>query len=326
MTALDLLKIDTQPDPQRVTLLYLKSIYDATHIVGLSWLGVSVGRHRAGKSVGTLAVSNILDKTFWDELEFRVVYSPKDFLKSMRRIRKQETIGAVTIWDEAGVGLPARDWYDISNKSVNYALQVAGYLRPIIFFVTQDFSYIDGQARKLIQHFWEFRRSSTTYSVVTPNVIAHNRRTGDVYFMYPRIVMRYGPSSWGSKMVLTSFKVFKPPQELIDRYIIHSEPWKDKIIRRAEEKAKAFEEGDLEKREWTTGQIIDYLVAHWRAYQNSRSRPDRPLLDPYLIKMDFNIPLPLAKAIKSRVENILLEEIQKKGKPPEEKVMPYDKR
>lgn len=322
--------LKTEPDisAEMLTYLYLKTIYDTTHRVGLSWLGVTVGRHRAGKSVGTLAIGTILDRTLVDSLERRVVYYPKDFIKAMREIEKKEIIGGVVIWDEAGVGLPAREWYDLSNKAVNYALQVAGYLRPIIFFVTQDFTYIDSNARKLIQHFWEFQRSATIYSYMTPYILVHNRKTGDITYVYPRLVMRYkGSRKLGPKYILTRIKVYLPPKELIERYIKHSEPWKEKIIKQAEERAKEFSEGDLEKKEWTTSQIIDYLVKNWRAYQTSRSRPDSPKLDPYLIKSDFSIPLTMARAIKARVENILREELAS-GKQPDKnnEPHPYDKR
>jgi len=326
LKALQLLKNETPANEEALTLLYLRSIYRTTHDVGLSWIGISVGRHRAGKSVGTVSAGIMLDKTFWDVMEQRVVYYPRDFLKSMRVIRKREIIGAVTIWDEAGVGLPARDWYDVSNKAVNYALQIAGYLRPIIFFVTQDFTFLDSQARKLVQHYWEFNRSTTKYSTVIPQALAHNRKTGEYYFYYPRIVLQYPDGSLGPKYILTRFRLYRPPKEIIERYVIHSEPWKDKIMKQAEERAKAFEEGDLEKKEWTTTQIIDYLVKNWRAYQSSRSRPDKPRLDPYLIKADFQIPLNLARAIKSRVENILWEEIRKGNPLPEGEKHPYDKR
>lgn len=321
--------LTAEPDlsEERLTHLYLKTIYDTTHRVGLSWLGVSVGRHRAGKSVGTIAVATVIDSTFIDWLETRVVYYPKDFLRAMRTIRKREIIGGAVVWDEAGVGLPARDWYDVSNKAVNYALQVAGYLRPIIFFVTQDFTYIDSQARKLVQHFWEFYRSSTEYSLVKPYILVHDRKSGTIRYVYPRLVMRYeGTTKLGPKYILTRIKLYRPPQELIERYIIHSEPWKDKIMKQAEDRAKEFEEGDLEKKEWTTSQIIDYLVKNWRAYQATRSRPDRPRLDPYLIKADFSIPLTLARAIKARVENILWEEIEKGNLPSSGEKHPYDKR
>jgi len=320
-----LLTIEPEVSEEKLTHIYLKTIYETTHIIGLSWLGVSVGRHRAGKSIGTISASTVLDKTFIDFFEKRVVYYPKDFLRAMRDIRRREIIGGVVVWDEAGVGLPARDWYDVSNKAVNYALQVAGYLRPIIFFVTQDFTYIDSQARKLIQHFWEFSRSTTNFSFVKPYLLKHNRKTGEIQFIYPRIVLRWG-NEYGPKYILTRIRLYRPPQELIERYVIHSEPWKDKIMKKAEEKAKEFEEGDLEKKEWTVSQIIDYLVKNWRAYQSSRSRPDRPRLDPYLIKADFSIPLNLARAIKSRVENILWEEIRKGNPLPEGEKHPYDKR
>ena len=322
-----LLTIEPDISPERLTHLYLKTIYDTTHRVGLSWLGVSVGRHRAGKSIGTISSATVIDRTFLDWFEKRVVYYPKDFMRAIRDIRKREIIGGAVVWDEAGVGLPARDWYDVSNKAVNFALQVAGYLRPVIFFVTQDFTYIDSQARKLIQHFWEFHRSTVDYSIVKPYLLVHNRKTGEIQYVYPRIVLRYeGTAKLGPKYILTRIKLYRPPQDLIERYILHSEPWKDKIMKQAEDKAKEFEEGDLEKKEWTTSQIIDYLIKHWRAYQSPRSRPDRPRLDPYLIKADFSIPLNLARAIKARVENILWEEIQKGSPPPGNEKTPYDKR
>lgn len=106
-------------------------------------------------------MSLLLDETFEENMEKRIVYDAKSFMDACKEIEEKKIHGAAIIWDEAGVGLSSRDWYDISNKSINYAIQVLGYLHPYIFFVTQDASFLDAQPRKLLTNFLKFQEKIT---------------------------------------------------------------------------------------------------------------------------------------------------------------------
>ena len=274
--ATQLLKEYPEVTPTHLAKVYFHSIYNSVHSQKFMWLGMVTGKHRVGKSVNTAAALSLLDRTFYRDMEIRTVYYADQFLKALNKIRKEEIIGGAIMWDEAGVGIPAREWYEVSNKTINAAVQVAGYLRPIIMLVTHDITYIDSQPRKLLSSFWIVKRPSSNYSEIYPYTLRINRRTGKVYFEAPRVRYVYPDGAVGMRIAIRKIRFYKPPQELIDRYDAISEPWKAKILEQAEEKVRKYSEGTLPKREWTEQQIIDFLLKNWRAFRPREASPTAP--------------------------------------------------
>ena len=289
-------------DGDRVFLAYLKSIWYSVYYNQYNFLGVITGKHRVGKSISALMFSTILDKTFYPNLEKRVVYYPEQFMEALRDLAKKKIIGGAIVWDEAGVGITARSWYDMSNKSINFVTQVMGYLRPIIYFVTQDMTYIDSQPRKLFHAFYECSRTSNRYNIVKPFEIHYDKKKGMIYYKYPRI-NKIVEDVIGSKIKLTRIRVAKPPNELIKRYETHSFSFKDKIMEQMEERVKRFDtEEGISKKAMTQSEIVDRVVNNYRKYEGKKSKYGDPILDKTLIRFDFQIPEPLSKFIKVTAE------------------------
>ena len=295
------------------TALYLSGIYDAVHRKRFSYLGMFVGRHRSGKSVSAITLASVLDPTFLENLEKRVVYHPDQFMDAVTQLADTNTIGGVIVWDEAGVGLPAREWYDISNRSISFVLQVFGWLRPIVFFVSQDISYIDASARRLFQAFYDMQRPSNDYTNMWAYDIVHNRRTGKMYFYAPRVRVILG-GGIAMRYVLRRIKIMRPPIDLIQRYNDYSEPWKKKITKEMQARIEHFKDDSIPKKKMTTDEIIRYVVEHYRDYLTSRASPEMPRLSDELIQLDFNIPGKLARAIKLRAEQLILRRLKKNKK------------
>lgn len=298
-------------DEKKILLTYLKSIYISVHGMKYNFLGVTTGKHRVGKSIDTVLLCSILDKTFLPNMEDRIVYFPEQFMSALQDIAKKRIVGGAIVWDEAGVGIPARSWYDMSNKSINYVTQVMGYLRPIIFFVTQDMTYIDSQPRKLFHVFYEVYRNSSDHNFIKPFNLSYDKKVGKIYYLYPRI-NRAIEDVVGTTIKLRRIKVKLPPKEIIDRYEDHSFEFKKRILAQMEDRIKKFDKEELiSKKHMTQKEILDNVLGNYKRYETKRSKLGDIILDYNQIRFDFSIPTPLAKFIKSDAERFLNKEREK---------------
>lgn len=287
-------------DEYEVANHFITSIYNQVMKLQYNYIGMTVGRPQAGKSMDTGTIGCLLDPTFWENLEVRCVYDAKSFMNSLNMIIKHRQLGRFIMWDEAGVGMPARQWYEISNRSISFAVQVAGVFRPIIFFVSQDITYIDSQPRKLINAFLEVTRSSNEYSLIKVYNITVNRKTGKMYFKFPTMITKEKLYLKMSKGI----KLMKPPKEFMNRYLDHSKPFKERISRMMEQRAEDFEAGKLMKKEYSVDEIIQTILNKKETYEGTTSERGRRRFNKSLIQYDFGIPTNLASVIKLRAEQL----------------------
>ena len=262
-----------------------------------------VGKHRTGKSLTALSFSNLLDKTFAPNMEKRVVYYAEDFMRALEEIRQKNIIGGAIVWDEAGVGVPSREWYNISNKAVGLACQVFGRYRPIIFFVTQDVSYIDSQIRKLFHGFYEMQRMSDKYAIAKPFNVSYNKRIGKVYYRYGRFYSTDLEQSIG-KRVLKAIKVKRPPQELEKRYDTHSKEFKDLIMEQMKERTESYQDDKDRKKMDIKDIILEVTKDHYddSEFLSKRSKPDSIILDKDAIRFHYDISDSKARFVKKQAE------------------------
>lgn len=286
-----------------LSTMYFRHIYKRVHTLKFNFLGMVTGKHRVGKSLTALSMSHILDPTFQDNIEERIVYFPDDFMNALESIKKKGIIGGAIIWDEAGVGMPAREWYDTANKSISYVLQVFGRYRPIVYFVTQDVSYIDSQARKLFHGFFEMTRMNNLKAIAKPFDVKYNKRSGKVYYVYPRYHVRHD-DAYGSKVIIRRINVLRPFKEIEDRYEFHSKEFKDKIVEQMKERSQKFKAGEIQSKQMTQTEIVDSLVENSEniLYLSKRSKPDNVIFDKDAIRIEFNVPDSQARHIKRLAE------------------------
>jgi transposase len=250
-----------QPNPIAMGEAFLRKIYQTVHDDKFSYLCTFTGRHRVGKSLSACIFSHLLDSTFLDNFEKRVCYSGEDFMGAVEDLRKKRIHGGAIVLDEANIGIPSREWYNLSNKSINYAIQAFGYMRPIVSMVTQDITFIDAQPKKLFHAFYEVDRKNNAYSIVKPFNMKFNKRTGKVYFVYPRFVGG-GVHGGGTRITMNCIKVMKPPKEFINRYEKHSQKMKDRLIEQMNDVVKSLKVKDGEHREarMSEEEILEQLM------------------------------------------------------------------
>src|SRR3972149_5319276 len=89
----------------------LRSYRDEVVGRGFSLLINLNGRHRSGKSLASVTLGCLWDKTFLRDMEFRIVRDNKQFLFALEKIEKEGIQGAVIVVDEAGISASSGDWY-----------------------------------------------------------------------------------------------------------------------------------------------------------------------------------------------------------------------
>jgi len=158
----------------------------------------------SGKSFSGMRLAEEIDPTFNIN---RVVFTAEEFMKVLNNGMKR---GQVIIWDEAGVGLPAKEWYSIQNKAINYVLQMFRHLNICVIFTTPTIGYIDSAARRLFHDYIETLKVDRKEKKVLAKFFAinFNPRLDKEYFIFPRY------KGETKKLI----RINKPSEELIDAY------------------------------------------------------------------------------------------------------------
>ena len=190
-----------------------------------NWLCINVGGTGDGKSWSAGSQCEIIDPKFIENIKEHGIYSVCAFGKAQEYLKMidqgiEDRIlkrGSMCMFDEAGVGVPARDWYKNQNKDFSYVAQTFRSLNIGTIFTTPDISFIDSQPRKLFHDYQQargvdFKRKLT---LIKPKTMDNNPQLAKIYYKWPRYR--------GAK--LKKLWIYKPDQIFIDAY----EPAKEKF-------------------------------------------------------------------------------------------------
>jgi len=294
------------PSPNDMAKAYFNRLWRKLHVDNFSLLITFYGKHRAGKSLAAVSFAHILDPTFEENLEDRVIYGSKNLIKAVKKVRDENIKGAAFIVDEAGSGdLSSQRWYEEAAKIVSAELQAVGYLNPFIGFVTQNFSFINTTARKLSQGVFEVKRRNTAYTTIKPFWIENNPWISGYYRKYPIFCEnRQGIPSNIYKM--NRIKLGLPPKPILDRYIAHSQAFKDKLLEDSEKDINAIAIKKNQDSLYIDGidAIVKAVLKDIPKYKKEGRK--KGLLDTNLIRYHFHLRHDDAKLVKSLVEKEIL--------------------
>lgn len=140
-----------------------------------------VGDTGKGKSGNALSLASKIDPTFAANVKNRVVFTPEDFMKRIKEFKDERKKGTnikgrVLMFDEAGVGIPAREWQRIQNRLMGYVTQLFRYLNLCIIFTVPSMSFIDKQVKILMHGIIECKYRNKQKGIATTKfwVIKHN--------------------------------------------------------------------------------------------------------------------------------------------------------
>lgn len=101
-----------------------------------------VGEMGSGKSLAAVSLACKVDPSF--KTNPRIVYTISDFLETLNNSKKGQAI----IWDEAGVGVPAREWMTAQNKIMSIVTQILRFKNVCVIFTTPNIRYLDINVRE----------------------------------------------------------------------------------------------------------------------------------------------------------------------------------
>lgn len=250
-----------------------------------NWLCVVCGPTGSGKSYTAIRLGEIIDPNFSIN---NVVFTPQAFMALINSgtLRK----GSIIVFDEAGVGLPARDFYTISNKQINYVLQTFRFMNIGVIFTVPDFKFIDLQARKLFHTYIETLHVDRKNKVVHTKVkeVQNNPQLGKLYIKYYR----------KGKQAITRNMIGKPSEELVEAY-----EKKKKIFARSLSIDVQKDIRRVEARKINVDDIIDEILLNPKPY--IREKFKRKYINRLKIEADYNVGKSRAARIKHVVEERL---------------------
>ena len=163
-----------------------------------------VGETGSGKSYSALRLAELIDDDF--NVSGKVCFRPIEFVKAVQRARK----GAAIVFDEAGVGIPAREWWSIQNRLLDYVIQTFRFKNLCVIFTMPNLNFIDEHARLLFHYVLEtqFIDYEAESVVLKPFKIMSYSRAKKTYLVYPRL----------KNVVIRRLLVSKPSERVIKEY------------------------------------------------------------------------------------------------------------
>ena len=95
--------------------------------------------------------------------------------------------GSMIIFDEAGVSISSRNWFQDVQKDIMFILQSFRHYNIGVIFTTPDRSFVDSQARKLFHDYLEVLKIDfeDNHVIIKPFQLQKNAYKGEVYTKYP---------------------------------------------------------------------------------------------------------------------------------------------
>ncbi len=192
-----------------------KMSFNRTRNYNQNHMLVFCGDTGSGKSFSALEYARRIDIGDNGKTRFsidRVALSAEQF---MDLVKQKMPKGSVIIWDETGIGINARTFYNQQNLNISYITQTFRYKNYIVLYTTPSISYIDKQVRQLFHGYFEMKNIDYGNKISYARYfdIVHNPRSGDL--RYPQIRRR---NENGEKEIINKIGFRMPPKELVDEY------------------------------------------------------------------------------------------------------------
>lgn len=257
-----------------------------------NWLAICCGDTGSGKSYTALYLADVLNPRGLN-IERDVCLTPEKFLE---RINSPELRrGDVIVFDEAGVGMPARDWHSLQNKLLSSVFQTFRNLNQGVIFTTPNLSFVDSQARKLFHNYFEtvsidHKRKNAYLRVYD---IQYNNKNDKVYYKAPQF-----DDKTGSRHKMKMIRVPMIAKRFIDEYEPIKSEFTKKLNRKALEEVNKINAPKKNKK--SDGEIIEEIKKNVKPYIKEYNK--RTYIDSKRIMLEYDIGRRRAEKIKQKCE------------------------
>ena len=196
---------------------------------------VFVGDTGSGKSYSSISLSEKIDPNFTAD---RIVFTTLDFLKL---VNSNLPPGSVIIFDDAGLGIPAREWQATSAKIFGKLFQGFRYKNLIAMITVPNIAFIERQSRMLMHLYLE---ATDTQGIMKPFRPFFPFRGDD------RLGFRYPTMERGGREIKVKLSVYDlPSQKIIQAYELKKKAYMEKTNREFQEEMEFALEKEQHKRE-----------------------------------------------------------------------------
>lgn len=171
---------------------------------------VFLGETGAGKTYSAGAFSNLVDDSFFDDIE-KIVFNAKDFMHQFQRMKKGEAL----VFEEAGVELAARNHQSKINKAIGYVNQTFRHRNLCVSYTVPSMKFVELQVRDLLHAIihmkWIDEQAEVAYGDVWK--VQHDPVDGVTRRTYYEYI-----SKGGHRGVIDTAGFSKPPKKWIEEY------------------------------------------------------------------------------------------------------------
>lgn len=233
-----------------------------------------VGQTGTGKSYAAMDLGERIDPDFGID---RVVFTADEFISILNN-DDSLVKGSVIMWDEAGVGMPAREWYSLSNRIISYVVQTFRVKGYVLIMTTPSLKYIDSQIRALFHGIAETIDPSISggrFGWAKYLHLIHDPREGKTRMVYPTLMDRHNvPMKLRGRTSKHGNMLFQlPSQELITSYETKKKEFTDGLIASASEMLMG--KGEADSSGVSIGKLKEKILSDpskWGVmYMNSKS-------------------------------------------------------
>lgn len=254
------------------------------------FMGAVVGREGSGKSHTSLKIGEMVDPSFHAG---RVVFDPADFLARIRDDSLGK--GTVIVFDESGIGLGARTWYDEDQIMLNKVLQLVRNENMACIFTLPRLEELDSQTDGRLISLLELVEKNEEEGYVRgkwKNIDPTRDGQGKIYKKYPRRVV-------GGREICIESVAFTPPsEELVEEYEQRKRAFQSEYYAEAEEALR----DDGEDEEPDLREIASQVAQDIDEYVSTHTMNGRRYINAGLIELDFEISSRQSETVKDLVE------------------------
>lgn len=195
-----------------------------------------VGDTGTGKSYIAMQYANQISQRFNRQFTAdHVVFNTLDFMKL---VNSDIPKGSVIIYDDAGLGISNKRWYEEEVKIFGRVIQSFRYKQIITVLTVPDISFIVKEARVLLSML--LQTDPKVQGVVYPKLPIKPRNytveRARIYYGFPRVMIN------GKKYKIDMLKFDLPPMDLVNEYEIKKENYVKKyyneFVKELEKKEK----------------------------------------------------------------------------------------
>lgn len=172
-----------------------------------NFLCMVTGPTGSGKSWATLSICEQLNEDF---SVGRIVFKGSELMVLINSKELEHKKGIAILWDEAGIGLNAKNFMSVANRVLNYLIQTFRHRNFILFFTSPHIDFLDSATRKMFHARFETVTIDKVNKevLIKPKLLQYNSDMKKYYQRY----LKYQFEK------VEIWRIPKPSQELIDAY------------------------------------------------------------------------------------------------------------